>query len=113
MQQTSDNSNSCGVTPPPTPQNELSGEVATTATSPVNNNNKNKDTDGSRVVVLNPTREPPIVFLSDFETDNKLTQAKQKVEATTEVNETAAAVVTSVTLKKGDEANQGYFFKAI
>lgn len=95
---------SCGVTPPPTPQNELSSEATFTKA-------KTTNSDDEKRIVLNTVKEPPIVFLSDFETDNKISQAKQKVENAAEpaVGTTTEPVtsteVTVAILKKGEEVN--------
>lgn len=107
------------MTPPPTPQNELSGSDSNTNAAAANAANKEAATavavklnaDEARRVVANAMNEPPIVFLSDFETDNKITQARQKIDtgaATTSAGAGEAvtsAEATLTTLKKGEEVN--------
>lgn len=108
------------MTPPPTPQNELSGSDSNTNAAAANAANKEAATavavklnaDEARRVVVNAMNEPPIVFLSDFETDNKITQARQKIDTTAATTSAAGAgeAVTSAeatltTLKKGEEVN--------
>lgn len=95
---------SCGVTPPPTPQNELSGD--STSQVKLKTTTSEDDASTSRRIVLNTVKEPPIVFLSDFETDNKLNVAKQTTKADASPNEpVTSGEVTVSTLKKGEEVN--------
>lgn len=89
------------MTPPPTPQNELSSE----SSSQVKLKSSVVD-DGSRRIVLNAVNEPPIVFLSDFDTDNKLSQLKEKIDAPAAANEPVTSIEATISgLKKGEEVN--------
>lgn len=87
------------VTPPATPRNESQQQPSIHSEHP---RHEIKLITGQRII-LNTPKEPPIVFLSDFETDNKLTQAKKKIEVTP--NTESPVEVAISTLKKGEEVN--------
>lgn len=91
----------CGVTPPPTPQNELIN--TNTNTKIVDLKPLIDHDDGSHRIVLNAVNEPPILFLSDLETENK---PSKPIQVNLSTNEPVTSVEAAVsTLKKGEEVN--------